>query len=296
MPNTFSHIYGDAPAFVRKAWWTGRVVGASYIRADHLRTINDTRGVVDYNIAVGDIVQFDPYSPLPSQAQVSAANATTQAGLNAAIGFGPCVGAPNIGSAYRAAGASAVVTSIADNCVPAPADITASTVVIQPRLYVVTHVHPDVNRISNSTHSNANFAKQRDGGWIDVCPMGVVEALFYKNTDIACPAGALLALYQPATSSASSGVFTYGSTTANTGKPAFTNLLDADLDALVSNATASTHTSANTATIRNIIDSLSRIQAVLAESVDTDANGGGALATTSLRRVALGGGLFNFGV
>lgn len=294
MPNTFSTIYGDAPAFVRKAWWTGRMVGTGYLRADHQRTINDTRGVVDYDLAIGDIVQFDPFSTIPGTAQVSAANASTQAGQDAAVGFGPCVGAPNIGSAYRSASASAAVTSIGANIVAAPADIIDGQIAIQPRLYVVTHVHPDVNRLSNSSHSNTRFARQRDGGWIDIAPMGVVEALFYKNTldapnDVELPMGTLLALRQPATTSATNSVYCYGSQTSNSSysKPALANLLDADLDRTTTTATTS---------FRNIVDALSRINAVLAETVKTVADGGPAYQTYSLRRVAIGGGLWDFGV
>lgn len=284
--NTLRTTYGDAPGLTRKAFYTGRQVGATFLRPDQLRGASDTRGVVDYDLAIGDIVQFDPFSPQPNLAQPSSANATTQAGLNAMIGFGPCVGAPNIGTAYRAASGAAAVTAIGANGVPTPADIGANTVEFQPRLYIVTHVHPDVNRRSDTTNANASLARQRDGGWIDVCPFGVCDALFYKNTDILCNAGTPLGLYMPATSAAVTNIYTFGSSTAGTGKPALTNLLDADLDRTITTAAT---------TVRNILDIISRIHGVLLESDATLANGGTTASTTALRKVAIGA-MMQFGV
>jgi len=239
--------------------------------------------VVDYDLAVGDIVQYDPFSPMPTTAQQSNVLATTQAAENHAVAIGPVVGAPNIGAAYRAAGASAAVTAIGADVVPTPADIGINTLPIQPRLFVVTHIHPDINRRSDPQNSNSSLARQRDGGWIDICLLGTVDALFYKNTDILVPAGTPLGLYMPATSAAVSSVFKFGSGTANTGKPAFTNLTDTDLDR--------TFTTAAT-TIRNLLDTLSRIQAIAAEEDATVANGGTTASTTTLRRVSLGGWTF----
>jgi len=278
--NTMRMAYSDFPGITRKAWFTGRQVGTTFLRPDQLRTINDTRGVVGYDLAIGDIVQFDPFSPQPGQTPAAASLATTQAGLNATLGLGPCVGAPNIGAVFRAAAAAQAVTAIGANAVPTPADIGANTLAIQPRLFVVTHLHTDVNRRSDTGNANSVLAQQRDGGWVDICPIGTLDALFFKNTDVAVPMGQPLGLFMPATSAAVGGVFTFGSTTLNTGKPAFTNLLDADLD--ITLTTAAT-------TVRNVFDVLSRIQATLMESVDTNANGGGAASTTSFRKVSLGG-------
>lgn len=273
-------IYGDAPGITRKAYYTGRQVGTTFLRPDHLRTINDTRPIVDYDLAIGDIVQFDPFSPLPSGTQDGAANATTQAGLNATKYLGGCVGAPNIGSAYRAVNATAAVTSIGANIVVAPADAVA-TPVFQPRLFVVTHVHPNINLRSDPNNANANLARQRDGGYVDICPVGVTDALFFKNTDVVVPAGTLLGLYQPATSNpAIGGLFLYGSGTANIGKPALTNMLAIDMTRLGASAT-----------IAGIMESIHRIQGQIMESVSDNAGGGGLASTTSLRKVAIGGGL-----
>jgi len=283
--NTLMTNYGDAPGLTRKAFYTGRQVGATFVRPDYLKTSNDTRGVVNYDLAIGDIVQFDPFSPLPSANQSSTALATTQAGLNATLALGGCVGAPNVGSAYRAASASADVTKFAANIVPTPAD-GVNTGIFQPRLFVVTHVHPDVNRKLDPTNSNASLAAERAGGWIDICPFGVCDALFYKNTDILVAAGSMLGLYMPATSAAVSSVFTFGSSTAGTGKPAFTNILAAEW--------ARTITTAST-TISAVMDCFSRIQAMLLESDATLANGGTTASTTALRKVAVGG-LLQFGV
>lgn len=280
--NSLLTAYQDTQGIVRKAWYTGRQARTVFLRPDSQRLLADTVPVVDYDLAVGDILQYDPYSVVPGTAQDGAALATTQAGLNATRGIGACVGAPNIGTAYRAASAGAAVTAVGANCVPTPADIGVNAVAYQARLMVVVGLHPDCNRRSDPLNANANLARQRDGGWVDVCPLGVVDALFFKNTDILVPAGCPLGLYQPATSAAVGGVILYGSGTANTGKPAFTNLLDADLDRTVTTATT---------TLRDVLDCLHRIQAFLEESVDTAANGGGAASTTSLRRVAIGGSL-----
>lgn len=288
MANTLNTIYGDSPAIVRKAWYTGRQVGTTFLRPDHLRTINDPRGIVDYDLAIGDIVQLDPYSPPPTQSQPSDALATTQAGLAATRALGPCVGAPNIGTAHRnptGSGGSATgsVTTMVVNCVTTPADAIA-TGIFQPRLYVVTHVHPDINRRSDPNNTNANLARQRDGGWIDVCPMGVVDALFYKNTNILVPAGSPLALWQPGVGAATSLQFLYGSGTANTGKPALSNVLGMG-------------TAIGTATHSSLIDALMRLQAVLMESDDTSgANGGLVAGTTGLKKVAIGGGIWQYGL
>lgn len=279
--------YSDAPGMVRKAYYTGRQVGTAYIAQNLLRTISDTRPIADYDLAVGDIVQFDPYTPQPNiTSQPAAANASTQAGQDACLGLGPAVGAPNIGAAFRAASAAAAVTAIGANGVPTPADIGANTTVFQPRLYVVTGVNQTINTRSDPLNSNANLARQRDGGWIEVCPIGTVDALFYKNTDVAVPAGTPLGLFMPATSAASGGIILFGSSTANVGKPAFTNLLDADLDRTLTTAAT---------TVRNVLDILSRIQAVLAEENLASASGGSGDAVTSLRKVSLGMGFGQFG-
>jgi hypothetical protein len=291
--NTVRTAYGDFPGIVRKAWYTGRQVGTTFLRIDQLRTVSDTRSVVNYDISVGDILQVDPYSPAGFLQQSSAANATTQAGLNAAKGFGFAVGAPNIGTAYRGASAAGEVTAFTDGTlVPTPTDSTQG-LVMQPRLVVVTHIHPDVNRKSDPNNSNSSLAQQRDGGWIDVCSIGYPKALFYKNTDILVPAGTPLALWQPVTSAAVASISLYGDS-SNDGRPALTNLLAADM--------ASDPTAVADADIGDIIDQLSRIHARLLESDATVANGGTTQSThtdsvtgsSALRRVALGG--FQFGI
>lgn len=280
--NTQNMAYGDAPGFVRKAWYTGRQVGATFLRPDHLRTINDTRGIVNYDLAVGDILQFDPYSPQPGQRQPANALATTQAGLNATLGLGPCVGAPNIGTAYRTNGAAAAMTAFPDEWVPTPTDGT-NGLVLQPRLCVVTHVHPDVNRRSDLLNANASLARQVDGGWVDVCFLGYCQARFIKNTDILTPAGTALSLFQPLTGASVGGLYTYGGSGA-TGKPALHNLLAADMDAAV--------TAFGNTDIGRVVEHLARIHARLAESVETAANGGLGDQAVDTKLVCLGGGHF----
>ncbi len=124
------------------------IVLQKYYTARNIHAVGATRSYADFDLAPGDIVSLDPYS-----------NTTGHEGM----AIGSCVALP-----------------------------TASHLLLPA--YVVTAVHPDVNRgvdpgaavdLTNASAGTDTAVNPRAGGWIDVCPYGVVSAYVEGGTNIA---------------------------------------------------------------------------------------------------------------
>ncbi len=122
------------------------IVLQKFFTGRNIHATSASRSYANFDLAPGDLVCLDPYS-----------NTTDHEGK----AIGSCVALP-----------------------------TASHLHLPT--YVVTAVHPDVNRgvdpgaaIDLTGAGSGAAVNPRAGGWIDVCPQGVVSAYVEGGTDIA---------------------------------------------------------------------------------------------------------------
>lgn len=140
MPNTTRSIYGDGPALVRQAFYTAREINSSNA------SDGDTRGYANFDLQIGDIVQLDPYN----FEHLDAAG-------NKQIGI--CVGIPTAEASGIGKTKFYVVTALGPN-VNAGVDPTRA-----------------VNALNTAGDGTAAPVNPRAGGWVDVCPFGIVSAV-----------------------------------------------------------------------------------------------------------------------